>query len=315
MKAVHTYIIYHESNVDALELMTQILSVSKFKEINPNIPFCLYTNSKSLEIYTKYGIDLLYDEINIDILDNYPSSKINKNFWASPKLWVLHHINEPVCIMDTDLVLYESIQEYNNFNLAYLHRESPASYPRLYEVSVPKKFKWTDAEAECFRKSLPINCACIVWNDVQFLKEYTTRYFEFVLGNKGTMFGIDSDNEWVSHHGPQILAEQWLLAAMIEHRELEERIVFAKSICPVIYASVDFIPFSIDDGHTQADVFLSNSIFHLWGGKKYYQDGKIDEYLKLKITLLEVVKSNLLQTGKWSLLENTYNNVKSLFPY
>ena len=315
MKAIHTYIIYDDSNLDALELMTQILSVSKFKEINPNIPFVFYTNSKSLEVYKEYGVDKLYDEINTEILDKYPSTKINKRFWASPKLWVMHNLNEPFCIMDTDLVLYEPMEKYNNYGLSYLHRESPASYPRLYEVSTPKDFEWDVMEVECFRKSLPINCACMVWNDVTFLKEYTSRYFEFVFKNKGEMFNIQSDNEWVSSHGPQILAEQWLLAAMLEYKILQDQPVFAKSICPVIYASVDFIPFSIDDGHLQADIILSGSIFHLWGGKKYYEDGKLEEYLKLKITLLEVVKSNLMQTGRWSYLQQTYDRVKELFLY
>lgn len=315
MKAIHTYIIYEGSTLDPLELMTQILSVTKFRELNPNTPFVFYTNSNSLKEYEKYGITELYDEINTEVLDNYPFDRISSTFWASPKLWVMRHIDEPFVILDTDLVLYETIEKYSNFGLVYLHRESPTSYPRLYEIDTPDGFEWSFDEIESFRKSFPINCACLVWNDINFLKEYTDRYFEFVFENKGELNISVEEYEWVSKHGAQIVAEQWLLAALLELRETQGDPLYSISICPVIYASVDFIPFQIDEGHAYAEQILNGSIFHLWGGKKYYEDGKLEEYLKLKFTLLEVVKSNLQQTGMWSSLEYCYDRVKSLFPY
>ena len=74
------------------------------KKNNPNIPFKLYTDTKTLTIYNRFGISGIYDEINTEVLDEYPSDRISENFWASPKLWVMKHITDPFIMMNGDIL-------------------------------------------------------------------------------------------------------------------------------------------------------------------------------------------------------------------
>ena len=52
-------------------------------------PIRLYCNSNFLESIKEYNLDVLYDEINTEILDNIPNKRSLKKYWK-------RQINSPV---------------------------------------------------------------------------------------------------------------------------------------------------------------------------------------------------------------------------
>ena len=51
-------------------------------------------------------------------------------------------------------------------------------------LNKPKGFEWTDWDLESFVNSFPFNCA-VGFNNMEFLKKYTDKYFRICLDNEG----------------------------------------------------------------------------------------------------------------------------------
>lgn len=297
MKAIHCFKNTKDSAEDALVVLTQLLSVIRFKESNPNIPFCLYTDTETLTQYKEYGIDKVYDYVNTEILDDYPTDRISGHFWASPKLWVMHHMDEPFCVMDTDLVYHKTINDYTGYDYVYLHRESFINYGTPNKIKSSNGFEWTEEELVAFGQVIPVNCAFLIFNNMEFLKTYTTRYFDLVLDNDVEMIMDEIDEYYVHKFAPQIIAEQWLLPAIQEKsRIFEGTRIFSKALAEVIAFPNMFRPFDHDAHEDVAYNELEDLIYHLWGAKDYFRGGKYGEYLKVRdeiyTAILEVLNQN-----------------------
>ena len=290
MKALHIFKSTKDGVENGLVLLTQMLSVLRFKENHPNINFELYTDSNTLEHYREFGIDKLYDAINTDILDTYPTNRISPHFWASPKLWVMHHMTEPFCVMDTDLVYHKTIDKFYDYDYVYLHQESPINYGMPHKFESTNGFEFLDSELIAFSNVFPVNCAFMVHNNMEFLKKYTTRYFELVLDNDVKLIMDSYDARYVHKYAPQIIAEQWLLPMIADHvRMYEGMYINAKSMIDTIAFPNMFRPFQLDAYPDDILDILSDNIYHLWGAKTYYETGQYDDYERVKEDLHSAV--------------------------
>lgn len=116
----------HSYDQPDYQLLYTILSILRWKLHNG--PVKLYTDSIGLQFYKEVGIDVLYDEINVSVLNEYTSVD-PAYFWTSGKIHCLHHETEPFTFLDQDFIVRGILPEN-----AYLsditvgHWEIPRGY-------------------------------------------------------------------------------------------------------------------------------------------------------------------------------------------
>lgn len=312
MFAVHAYKSY-EGEINPLVLMTQVLSVLTFKKNNPSIPFKLYVDTPTLHMMNEFEIPLIYDEVNVGVLDKYPSDRISDKFWASPKLWVMKHINEPFIMMDNDLIWHDKVEDYLDFDLTYLHLEPSASYPYPHKISKPNGFKWEWDLIESFGQSLPMNCALTIWNNIDLKKEYVYTYFDFVLDNPAMMNTVNEDWWFIHKHGMQITIEQWMLGAYCYYWNKFVEPIKTHSLLNML-AFPDWIQ-AYDPNQDPSVAFesMNKHVFHLWGAKAYYEDGEIDKHIKVVNELYNATQSITgAESREWFIFESITDKLPQL---
>lgn len=312
MFAVHAYKSY-ESEINPLILMTQFLSVLTFKKNNPSIPFKLYVDTPTLQIMNEFELSLIYDEINVSVLDKYPYDSISERFWASPKLWVMKHINEPFIMMDTDLIWHDKVEDYLEYDLTYLHLEPSASYPYPHKLSKPNGFKWDWNLIESFGQSLPMNCALCVWNNIDLKKEYVYTYFDFVMNNPA-MLNISDEDFWFIHkHGLQMTAEQWLLAAYAYYWNKYVSEIKTHSLVNML-AFPDWVrPYNPNEKWDNALQSMGDHVFHLWGAKAYYEEGDYQSHIRVVNELYDATQNIIgIESREWGVFQRIIDKLPTL---
>jgi hypothetical protein len=116
-----------------LNRYTTILSALWWKKLNGSIK--LFTDNKGLELYKRYKLDTLYDEIDTDTLENYEG---NPKLWTAGKLYCMGVQALPFCFLDNDLIIREKIklEDYKK-QVGFTHWELPRG--KEYEI-----------ESDCF---------------------------------------------------------------------------------------------------------------------------------------------------------------------
>tara|TARA_R100000030_G_C3235024_1_gene119180 strand:- start:57 stop:1073 length:1017 start_codon:yes stop_codon:yes gene_type:complete len=307
MKYIHAYKLDEGKSFNDLELLTQLLSVLKLK-VSTKSKIVLYVDEYTLSEYKKFGLDTIYDEVNTEVLESYPSDRISKRFWSSPKIWVMKHQEEPFCIIDTDLVLHNLTDDvFATVNVSALHTESPTSYPFPTFLNKPEGFEWTDYDLESFKNSFPLNCAAVAFNDMDFLRDYTDAYFEFVLDNEGgyTELGksvITKENGKDEDTGDQITIEQWLLSALIKQQEYNEKGVprgngfISQSLTRALSFPLGFEHQMYNAPTDKLYEEISTQLFHLWGAKKFFEQATEENNQKL-FEEWDRLKNSLISTN------------------
>ncbi len=309
MKAYHVYIMrtapvspgrsvqFHagygtlETEVDKrrFELLTQMYSCINHKTVNPDIPLVLITDEHTLTYYDRWQLTGLYDEVITDFHDDYPTDRIAEGFWASPKIWAMTKLRAPFLIFDTDLVLHQPLSIYDDCDLLYLHRETSAQYPNPFDIVGPPGYEWDDELILCFRRTLPMNCAAMGMFNEDFKREYVESYFDFVLDAPGTLrYATEHKHNLHQMVGPQILVEQWLLAALAYKWKAVDRKPFrTRAVVPALYANDHFSPLDMDEDPESINPVLSSNFYHLWGAKKIQNDPTAPLYDFVRNALLE----------------------------
>ena len=305
MKVYQTYII-HRDPPSNLELMVQLISVCNHKVLNPDVPIVFVTDKNSYEFFDKVGFLGLYDEVITDIFDDYPYDRISDKFWSSPKLWLMSKVDTPFIIMDTDLILNKRISEFTTSDLIYLHRELQSGYLRPYEVPTPYGWVWDDLFMY-FKQTLPINVSLLCFNNQNFKELYTKTYFDFVLDNFGEVQFPHPD--YIDPTGLQTFAEQYLLSALVLKFKLEFDPNFSsKSLSNSIHGFGRFY----DEGNF--DSFSHDSlnlyVYHLWGGKKYFNNPENHFYIDAYNTVVNSGGEHLRKIGYWDIVGTIFENLK-----
>lgn len=168
------YHIYYQKNneINFVEISSQLASALFWKKYFG--PIRLYCNSKFLETISLYKLDSLYDEINVDILDNITySPKILSKYWSIPKLYAANEISKSettYCILDTDLWITNYFDwdkskdflafHYENFDLK--NKNNPYLIPSAF-IDDYKEKDWN---------LMAMNCAFMYINNQQMVFDW-----------------------------------------------------------------------------------------------------------------------------------------------
>lgn len=185
--------------VEDFELLTTILSALKWREKNGSIT--MITDSVGEEFYKSIGITGIWDKVE-NILDDVD---VNPDvFWAAGKIFALSRQNAPVAMIDTDFIVWETINPIELSDVTVIHFED--LYPDVYP---PKDYFHMrdygfDDDYDWYLKAC--NTAfCIIKNE-ELLKYYTKKSIEFMRHS-------DEENDRLKY---MVFAEQRLLPMCAE---------------------------------------------------------------------------------------------------
>ena len=161
------------------ELLTSILSALKWREKNGKIT--MVTDSVGAEYYKKNGLEAVWNGISV-CLDNID---VNADvFWAAGKLFALARQSAPIAMIDTDFILWETLDENELSDVTVVHFED--LYPHIYPPF--EYFERTDfVFPEDFDRSVKAcNTALCVIKDNELLKYYTDTAIDFMRKTRET---------------------------------------------------------------------------------------------------------------------------------
>ena len=132
------------------ELLTLMLSALKWRRLNG--PIKMVTDSAGAAFFEHMGLVELWDEPLDTSLDEIDPSLDSLRFWAAGKLAALRNMPTPCVMLDTDMVIWENIEDRLSNAVVAAHREElhPAVYPDPAEAfvladgySFPKEWDFT----------------------------------------------------------------------------------------------------------------------------------------------------------------------------
>lgn len=223
-----------EYSIPYFELLCTILSALLWRKNNGSIK--LYTDEIGYQYYKKLGLDFLWDDgIDIQTLENIPSSISPTIYWAAAKLFALQNEPGPITMLDTDLLVWKNLTEdIKNRELVSFHKESLEieCYPSKEKLKKRKNYQY---ETLWNWTVDPYNTAICYFANDEFKKYYTNSAIDFMQNNDET------PNDYVSQ---MVFAEQRLISMCANKMYIEMN---------------TFIP-DMYDGN-------SNDFTHLWGAK------------------------------------------------
>jgi hypothetical protein len=257
-----------------INLLVQLASILFWKQNYGSIK--LFTDPQSLKILQEYGLDVLYDDINIDFLDSVHLPDYKIKYWTFPKLHLAKYLislDEKFVILDTDLFITEMLDlDLDNDVIGY-HRESfdiNCKYNGYISPStwIPEsdliKYNWD---------ALPINTAFLYVNNTETSKKLINEWVDLSLKYReitkhGPIFPYNADT---------IFFEQRFLASLIDFYNIK-----ASTIFPNVYESHNAI-FDPADPHftlgyewnprldsSEYSLYLCEVCKHIWGMKSLY---------------------------------------------
>jgi hypothetical protein len=168
------YHIYYQKNneINFVDISSQFASALFWKK---NFgPIRLYCNSKFLETISLYKLDLLYDEINVDILDNITyNSKTLSKYWSIPKLYAANEISKSettYCILDTDLWITNYFDWDTSKDFLAFHYETFDLKNKNNPYLIPSAF--IDDYKEKDWDLMAMNCAFMYINNQQMVFDW-----------------------------------------------------------------------------------------------------------------------------------------------
>ena len=132
------------------ELLTLMLSALKWRQLNR--PIKMVTDSAGAAFFARMGLNELWDEPPDTSLDGIDPVLDSLRFWAAGKLHALRRMPAPCVMLDTDMILWENIEDRLSDAVVAAHREElhPAVYPDPAEAFVlaegyafPKEWDFT----------------------------------------------------------------------------------------------------------------------------------------------------------------------------
>ena len=193
-------------------LLVTFLSVLKWKSFGYTVK--LYVDDHFKEVFSKYGLLELYDEVDDTYFNNndlYDTFDINKEyFWAFSKLFI--HMNEKdnFIMSDLDFIPLKDFHDIIDENKNYVYyREilDELTYPQDLITSstytYPEWISW---------KERPVNTAITYLSNENLKKIYIEEAIRFAQHNTE-----ESDNEGMNLTNRMVFVEQRLLSECAKH--------------------------------------------------------------------------------------------------
>lgn len=171
-----------------IEFLITVYSVLKWKKHNGQI--ILHTDDNGLAHYQQLGIVDIWDQVEVDIINNYDFSNINyKSFWAAAKMAVLKTIELPAFIMDLDMVVMDALSTTNfdaTSDVAF-HNTENIFQPGLRDFYLGKENLLTPKDYEYPTgvdwSNYVSTCNLYYINNASLRDEYVAESFRFMIKN------------------------------------------------------------------------------------------------------------------------------------
>jgi len=161
------------------EIYFTILSVMYWKKYNG--PTKLYTDKVGLEYYTKIGIIDIWDEVDIDTLENFNELGIDGGiFWTSAKSYIISHHIGPFVFLDLDFIVRQKLPDWvfeKDVTIPYWEIPRGYYYPSYQELNSLSHWK---PQNEFYYNMLVPNTSFIYLNNSQIQKEYWENHYQLV---------------------------------------------------------------------------------------------------------------------------------------
>ena len=104
-----------------LNKLLTTLSALWWKKLNG--PIKLFTDKQGLDLYREYKLDLLYDEIDTELLESYEG---NPKLWTAGKIYCMGLQKLPFCFLDNDLIIRQKLKQKDlKKKVGFTHWELP----------------------------------------------------------------------------------------------------------------------------------------------------------------------------------------------
>ncbi|HEY4788668.1 MAG TPA: DUF6734 family protein [Bacteroidales bacterium] len=188
MKAIHTNwtLPFKQKNqekyfIEDYEILTTILSALKWRQYNGFIK--MYTDQVGYNFYKELNILDIWNEIDTALLDHMDYTIDPSIFWAAAKIVCLKNEDVPVCVLDTDLIIWQDLSSLcDKRDLVIVHKEEifPDIYPAKQYLKIPKGYEF-DPEWDW---TIPALNAAFYYIANKELKElYTSESLRFMINN------------------------------------------------------------------------------------------------------------------------------------
>ena len=269
MNAFHIY--YQKERdipkFDLINLLVQVASI-KFWKKNQG-PIHLYCNENHLESLKLWGIDKLYDSINLNCLQDIPYSEHLEKYWSFCKIHAIKKISESYkefVVLDTDLWIQEPINIDNKFQFIGYHEEDvidDLKNPYLH----PETFLKSTESSLIDWSMNPINCAFLYLNSSHLVDEWYKWVLRTIEINKNEpVFNLSADT---------IFIEQRLLSAIAYTLKMKVGKLIPNIYLPHITSDHLGSEWEPKIGFNLENQYLTWNIKHVWGLKKSYKEPEI----------------------------------------
>ncbi len=224
-----------EPHIDDFELLTTIMSALQWRRHNG--PIKLYTDSEGKRIYEEQNMTFIWDGgMDTTVLDTIQDRVDFSIFWAGGKLYALRDMQCPCVMLDTDMVVWKSLDEKINPKkdaVACVHKEYLSEvYPSIDKLKTAKGYRFEESWSW---SAEPFNTALLYIADPKFKELYTSHAIEFMRDN------LERANDDISQ---MVFAEQRLLGICGENTNTPIKTLL-----------------ELEQLHEQ------DMITHIWGGK------------------------------------------------
>lgn len=274
LNGYHVYYTYPSTKpknpYEPINILVQLASALHWRKFFG--PIHLYCDEAHLAVLKEYGVDSVYDTINLDLLSHMPP--VDGRYWAFSKIYLAQYLlktQSSLVLVDTDLWVSGPLESFDpTLAVQGLHTE-------IYDVEHPYTpyiepfyFNFDGKGFDGWDWSiLPINCAFLYLNDVELVNEWYRRCLEVIETNVNTQdYGGSRE---------MVFMEQRLLPTLADRMN--------KRVSTVLQVSFNTcLPYDTEESVNpwyppfDSSLELSKSetiIKHVWGRKKRYGEKKI----------------------------------------
>ena len=195
-------------NQPDFQLLYTIVSALNWQKYNG--PIKLYTDSIGASFYQRFGLLDLYDEININFLNNYSKSNIDAAyFWTSGKINCLSNQTEPFVFLDQDMIIRGKLPEWVQTNdLTIAHWEIGRGYYYFDKEKWEREITHMPWIENYNSDDWSPNTSFLCFNNIELLQKYHKWHKKLVTTN------ADYIPEWY-----WLLTDQGILGHIIREND------------------------------------------------------------------------------------------------
>lgn len=286
----HAYYAYpdYQNPYEHLNILVQLASALYWKKHFGKIHLvCNIAHLKNLQIY---GVDKVYDSVDLDLLKDMDSFDIR--YWSLAKIHLAGKLAETknrFTILDTDLWLRGIPKQFDlSKDFIGLHRESFVVTDDNCAYPEPESFIGGEEALKYDWSTLPINTGVMYLNNPELVKEWYEFAKSVIERNRF------SPHPKAKHAVETIFIEQRILPTLATDRGYK-----VGTLIPSTYhTNLDNLP-NTETKDNWEPTFASSpemedcfeKIKHVWGLKKQFGDSKV------RVGLSTLVIRNLEQDG------------------